>query len=346
VPTTFVTLRWAFIGTGRVSRQMAAAVSAAPTGELHSVVSRDPSTGERFAQEHGAFRSHASVGEMVADPDVDIVYVASPNGLHREHVVAAADAGKHVLCEKPMANDRQACLEMIAACRRSGVELGIGFQYRHHPAHRAVRSMVLAGELGTPVLADAAVHVPPMPTPDWYSDQSLAGGGVLPMSGVHRLDLLRFVLGSEVSDVSAFVASRDAGRLYEDTVAAVLRFESGVLATVRFALGAVSAGDGVGVHGTRGWATTTRTTSQWWGGDGGALNASADGTVSDTPFPSTDLYLAQVESFADAVSGTSSFPAGGVDGLRAVEVTAALIESAKTGVGVRVERADVEGGQA
>ncbi|HEX2773752.1 MAG TPA: Gfo/Idh/MocA family oxidoreductase, partial [Micromonosporaceae bacterium] len=131
-----MTRRWAFIGTGRVSRQMAEAVGRADGARLHGVLSRRPETAGAFARAHGAATTYASLEAMLADPEVDVVYVASPNGLHREHVVAAAEAGKHVLCEKPMANDPGDCLAMIAACSRAGVRLGIGFQYRQHPAHR------------------------------------------------------------------------------------------------------------------------------------------------------------------------------------------------------------------
>lgn len=338
-----MTVRWAIIGTGRISRQMAAAIRAADGAELRGVLSRDAETGQRFAAEHGAAEFYTSLASMAADPAVDIVYVGSPNGLHRDHVVAAAAAGKHVLCEKPMANDSQACLEMIAACRGAGVELGIGFQYRQHPAHHALRDKVLCGELGRPVLADAAVHVPPLETPSWYADQSLAGGGVLPMSGVHRLDLLRFVLGSEVTDVSAGMGSRHPEHPYEDTLAAVLRFDSGAVATVRFALGALSAGDGVSVHGDRGWATAAGTTSQWWGGDGGTLSFSTGDGVTEQAYPRSDLYRSQVESFTYSVSRSSRFSASGIDGLRAAEVTGALFESARTGAVVPVRRADVDG---
>lgn len=334
-----MTRRWAFIGTGRVSRQMAEAVGRAHGARLHGVLSRRPGTAGAFARDHGAAVTYSSLDAMLADPEVDIVYVASPNGLHREHVVAASAAGKHVLCEKPMANDPGDCLAMIDACSRAGVRLGIGFQYRQHPAHRRVRELVARGGLGRVVFADAAVHVPQLTTPGWYDDPSLAGGGVLPMAGVHRIDLLRFVLGSEVLEVSAFLGARDAHRPYEDVVAALLRFDGGAVATVRFALDAASPGDGVAVSGERGWASAARTTSQWWGTDGGELAWSADDGTGAEGFAMQDLYAAQVASFMAAVDGVGAFEAEGVDGLRAAEVTAALRASAESGSVVRVERA-------
>lgn len=337
-----MTRRWAFIGTGRVSRQMADAVGRADGARLHGVLSRRPETADAFAHDHGVTVTYASLDDMLADPEVDIVYVASPNGLHREHVVAVAEAGRNVLCEKPMANAPADCLAMISACARAGVRLGIGFQYRQHPAHRRVRELVARDELGRAVFADAAVHVPPLATPDWYGDPPMAGGGVLPMAGVHRIDLLRFVLGSEVTEVSAFLGARDARRPYEDQVAALLRFDNGAVATVRFALDAASPGDGVTVSGEHGWVAAARTTSQWWGTDGGELSWSGDAGTGAESFAVQDLYGLQVSSFTAAVDGAGTFEADGVDGLRSAEVTTALRRSAETGSVVSVRRAPVD----
>jgi 1,5-anhydro-D-fructose reductase (1,5-anhydro-D-mannitol-forming) len=334
-------LRWAMIGTGRVSHHMATAINDADGAQLQGVLSRDAATARRFADEHDVPQTYPSLDALLVDPDIDVVYVASPNGLHREHVLAAADADKHVLCEKPMANDVQACLDMISACRRAGVELGIGFQYRQHEAHRTVKELVSAGGLGEAIFADAAVHVPPLSTPSWYADAGMAGGGVLPMSGVHRIDLLRFVLDAEVEEVVAFVYSRVPGGPYEDTVAALLRFDNGAVATVRFALDAASPGDGVAVHGSRGWAAAVRTTSQWWADDGGELSVSTGGPTATETFARSDLYRAQVEEFNAAVTGGERFSATAIDGLRAAEVTAALFEAGRRGCAVRVQHAVV-----
>ncbi|GAC1325524.1 MAG: 1,5-anhydro-D-fructose reductase [Mycobacteriales bacterium] len=331
---------WAMIGAGRVNAAMAKGITAAPGANLAGVLSRDAERARRFADSHAIPRVYESLDALVGDPDVDVVYVASPNGLHREHVLAAAAAGKHVLCEKPMANDVAACQDMVDACRLAGVELGVAFQYRQHEAHRAIRSLVADGRLGPVVCADAAAHVPPLETPAWYADQGMAGGGVVPMSGVHRIDLLRFLLGDEVEQVAALVHTRVAGRPYEDTVAALLHFANGAVATLRFVLDTPSGGDGISVHGTDGWAETARTTSGWWGGDGGELSVSTGGPTSTRSIDHADLYQAQVDEFSSAVSGGPAFCASGLDGLRAAAVTAALFEAGHSGRVVRVEGTD------
>ena len=333
-------LNWAVIGTGRVSQQMARGVSAAVGATLLGVLSRDVEKALHFAQEYSVARTYASLDDLTGDGDIDVIYIASPNSLHRDQVLAAAAAGKHVLCEKPMANDVDSVLDMIKVCATAGVELGVGFQYRQHEAHRVIRDLVTSGAIGEVVFADAAVHVPPMPVPEWYAQGDVAGGGVVPMAGVHRIDLLRFVLGAEIEEVSAFVTRRSQ-RPFEDTVTALLRFDNAAMATVRFALDVVSAGDGVVVQGRRGWANAMRTTSQWWASDGGELSTCVESVTSSDVYPTMDLYRSQVENFGQAVNGASRFAASALDGLRAVEATQALFESARSGRSVKVPRAVV-----
>lgn len=328
-------VRWAMIGAGRVNSQMASGIHRANNAQLVGVFSRTPEATAQFALDHEISTIYPTLDDLLADDGVDVVYVASPNSTHRDHVIAVAAAGKHVLCEKPMSNMVADCLEMIAACDNAHVVLGIAFQYRQHPAHRAIRELVTGGDLGIAVFADAAVHVPPLVVPKWYFDQSVAVGGVVPMAGVHRIDLLRFVLNSEISVVQSVMRRRNPDRPFEDTVAAILEFESGAIATVRFALDVMSAGDGVTVQGTTGWASAIRTTSQWWASDGGELASSLDGETNSTVFPKQDLYRFQVEEFSGAVKGDNEFSATGQDGLRSVEAADALFTAAQGALAVR-----------
>lgn len=335
-------LKWAMIGTGRVNQQMARGIRNADGALLHGVLSRDFEKASVFAKENAAGQTYRSLEELLGDNEVDIVYIASPNSLHREQVVAAAAAGKHVLCEKPMSNDVESSLDMIKACEDGKVQFGIAFQYRQHPAHRRIRDLGMAGSLGDLVFADAAVHVPTMPIPTWYQNGGVAGGGVIPMAGVHRIDLLRFVLNAEVAEVTASIRTRVPDRPFEDTVTALFNFDNGAMATVRFALDVTSSGDGVAVQGSTGWASAVRTTSQWWANDGGELLLSVDGVSSSETYPTMDLYRSQVQEFDNAVSGSATFSASPFDGLRAVEATAALFESASSGRSVTVSRVNLD----
>jgi 1,5-anhydro-D-fructose reductase (1,5-anhydro-D-mannitol-forming) len=126
-------VRWGIIGLGRIAdTEIAPAITASPRGELRGVVSRDQGRAEAFAGRHGAARALTSFGELLADPGVDAVYIATPNALHADEVVAAAAAGKHVMCDKPLALAVADARRAVAACEEAAVQLGITFQTRFH----------------------------------------------------------------------------------------------------------------------------------------------------------------------------------------------------------------------
>ena len=333
-----LTLGWAVLGTGRVADRMTEAIRRADGATPVVVLSRDPARGRAFADKHGVTGVATDLSALLTDDAVDVVYVASPNAAHEEQVTAAAAAGKHVLCEKPLAMTAAACRSMIDACARAGVVLGTAFQFRHAPAHLLLRDLVATGALGRPVLADAAVSVPGgLGAPRWYADPNLAGGGILPMSGVHRIDLLRFVLGAEVAEVAAMIDPGRDVRPDEQTAVVVLRFTDGTLATLRCAFGAGPGGDPVTVHGTAGSAEGTGTTAQWWGADGGRIRLRLGGSDTETTFDRADLYLRQVDDFCAAVRDGKPPAATGADGLRAACVVEAVYTAAATGATVAVE---------
>src|SRR5438552_12811514 len=142
-------VRWGLIGAGDIVRKrVAGALKEARDSELVAVSRARADLVERFAREIGAPRWHASWRELVIDPDVDAVYVATPVRLHAEQTIAAAEAGKHVLCEEPMALDVAECERMIAAARASGVSLGVAY-YRHlYPMVARLRVLIASGAIG------------------------------------------------------------------------------------------------------------------------------------------------------------------------------------------------------
>lgn len=327
---------WALIGTGRVSEQIAAAINKSSSAKVGGVYSRSAENREKFAAAFAVSTAYESLDQLLSDDAIEIVYIASPNSFHREHVVASARAGKQILCEKPLASDIHSAITMIEVCNNSKVKFGVGFQYRQHPAHRKIKELVGSGALGEIVFADSAVHLPPMPYPDWYHNQDVAGGGVLPMTGVHRLDLLRYVLGSEVTEVYSKIEKRDSSLPFEDTVTAVLSFANKSSATVRFAMNARSKGEGISVNGRNGWAIAADTTSQWWSKRPGSLEYASGEEIHSVDYADADLYLNQVEEFTGWVEDRNSFATPAIDGLRAIEITLALQESSKVSQPVKV----------
>jgi len=332
-----MTIGWAMVGTGRVHRRMAPAIKEAKDTKLVAVLSRDRARAAAFAEEHGIAKAYDSLDALLRSPEVDVVYIASPNGLHAQQTIRVAEAGKHVLCEKPMAPTPDACRSMIEACMTYGVKLGLALQYRQHPAHLKMREVVASGELGRLVFANAQVEIPPKLMPDWYYEPGMAGGGAMYLVGVHRLDLLRFILGCEVEEVSAFIGEQPPERPFEDMVAAILRFANGAYGTLHFSLNIPHGTNNLEVHGSRASLFGIDTTSLWWGGDGGEVLLKSEAATTRHQFQKTNVYRDEVEDFNRCIRENGEPLATGIDGLRAAEVSVAMFESGRQGKRIRIE---------
>jgi len=331
-----MTIGWGIIGTGRVHKWVAPAIQKAKDSHLVAVLSRDKQRAIAFAREFGIERACTSLGDMLRDPDINVVYVGSPNGLHASQTIEAAAAGKHVLCEKPMAPTVAECRSMIEACRKNGVRLGLGLQYRQHPAHRKAREIVAAGDLGQLVYVNAQVEIPPLWTPGWYYEAGMAGGGAMYLVGVHRIDLLRFMLGREVVEVGAFIGEQPPERPFEELVVGMVRFDNGAYGAMHFSLNIPHGTNNLEMHGNKGSLYCLDTTSLWWGGSGGELVLKRDGSTIKYQFEKTDVYVDEIEDFNRSVVSGGEPLASGNDGLRAAEVSLALFESGRSGKTVKV----------
>ena len=328
---------WAVVSTGRhPDQKMAPAISAAEDTELAAVVSRDLARAQDFAQRHEARAAYDDFDVMLHDPAVQVVYLASPNALHAGQTVKAAEAGKHVLCEKPMAITQDECQLMVDACQHHNVRLGVGFHLRHHPGHQRLRDVVQSGSLGTLALAQAqwgsgarglAAPQARPPLQQWWEDPALVGAGAFMGTGVHCVDLLRYLLGEEVLEVTALT---DAQPL-EHLATVLLRFQSGTLGMVTSSRRLPDSRNDVVVYGSHGR-----------GGVHGSLHVNLQGELAvtsetvelqeryDPPDP-LQMYVAQVEAFNQAVAQGTDPVASGWDGLKTAEVTIAMVESATSG---------------
>ena len=328
---------WGIVGLGRIAPRIAASCTEAPHAELVAVCSRDQAKAKTFAEQHGAKRGYDSYATMLADPDVEAVFVCTPNALHAPQTLAAAAAGKHVLCEKPMALSSDECLEMIRACSKADVRLGVGFHLRQHEAHKTMRQSVIDGALGDVLLARAHFFVGTQyDRGGWKSDVAAAGGGAFMSAGMHSLDTLRFVLDSEVREVAAFA---DALPI-EEVLSCVLRFDNGAIAytdTSRVIPHAHSRNDLL-VHGTRASYVGVGTLG---GGPTGRLEISTEAGTSEREISGPDLYMSEIDEFSLGVRGEAQLSASGIDGLRAVEFAESMYRAAGTLQGMEVVRHEV-----
>ncbi len=199
-------MRWGIVGAGLHAEQRIVPAFAKTKAErLHGVVGSSEAAATAFSQRVGSPRVYASIEALAADPAIDAVFITTPNDQHRRQTEIVAAAGKHVLVEKPMALSEADCRAMIDAAQKARVRLGVGFQARHHPVHRAIRELVAAGELGDVVLVRGEWHSSYGPWKNWRADPRRAGSDVLGAIGVHVLDLMCWLAGAEVRDVSALV---------------------------------------------------------------------------------------------------------------------------------------------
>ena len=179
-------LGWAIISTGQhPDNKIAPAINAADGQELVAVYSRDRGRAQTFAEKHSAKAAYDSLDALLQDSRVEAVFVASPNFMHARHTIQAAQAGKHVLSEKPMATTLEDALAMVRACRDRGVKLGVGYHLRTHPGHILARRVIADGALGRISLAQAQWgrgvrgHTSPAPRTglrSWWSDPLAMGG--------------------------------------------------------------------------------------------------------------------------------------------------------------------------
>ncbi|MBK9313144.1 MAG: Gfo/Idh/MocA family oxidoreductase [Acidobacteria bacterium] len=224
-------LRWGLIGCGDISRKrVAPALRVIPECELVAVNRARSELVADFAAEFGVPRWYGDWHELIADDEIDAVYIATPVSLHAEQTIFAAEAGKHVLCEKPMAVDVAECDRMIDACRSNQVRLGIAY-YRHfYPVILRAKELIASGEIGTPVIARVNAFERFNPSPDedryWLMLKSLAGGGPMMDFGCHRIEVLMNLLGP-IMDVKSVTGRALYEREVEDTSLAIFSFKQG-----------------------------------------------------------------------------------------------------------------------
>jgi len=330
-------LGWGLIGASTIARSwMIPAINAQPNSRVVAVASSDPARGRRFAAEQGIPTAHDSVAALLADPAVDVVYVSTTNEHHKAQTIAAARAGKHVLCEKPLALSVADAEEMVAACRAAGVVLGTNHHLRNSVTHRALRRLIGEGAIGQPLAARVfhAVYLPPH-LQGWRINRPDAGGGVILDITVHDADTLRFDLDDEVEEVTALTARQGmAAPGLPDAVMGVMRFKRGLLAQFHDAFTVKHALTGLEVHGTEGSLYAEDAMTQR---PRGSLALRCDGRREELDLgPQENVYERSVRCFNAAVRGRGQPAASGEDGVRSLAIALAAAEAAATGGVARV----------
>jgi 1,5-anhydro-D-fructose reductase (1,5-anhydro-D-mannitol-forming) len=331
-------LRWALIGASDIAKtRMIEGINAQPDSRVTAVHSSGLDRAKAYASENKIEKAFSDLTELLSDPDIDVVYISTTNELHRDQALAAAAAGKHILCEKPLALSVADARQMVQAARTAKVVFGTNHHLRCAVTHRTIRKLIAEGAIGRPLAARVfhAVYLPPR-LQGWRVTKPGAGGGVILDITVHDVDTLRFLLQAEVKDVSARAVTQGLAQGgLEDAVMGVLHFERGILAQFHDAFTIKHARTGVEVHGTDGSLIGIDVMTQE---PRGQVFLRRDGEETAIELdPPENLYRFAVRHFNEAVrTGTEPW-ATGEDGIRSLAVAAAVVESSKTGFRIPVE---------
>jgi 1,5-anhydro-D-fructose reductase (1,5-anhydro-D-mannitol-forming) len=319
-------LGWGIIGIGNIVRgTIAPALVTEPSCEIVAAVSRDQSRVDAFAAEFGVQHGYTDYDAMLANPEVEAVFIATPNAQHAEQVVKAALAGKHVLCDKPLATTVDDAIRAVDACESAGVRLGINLHNRYLPWVRDVRDLIASGAIGEVMAVHTEVGSGPRTYTNWRADPKMAGLGSVFNVGVHAYDFVGWILDAEPVEVSAMFEPPPSTGSVEMLALSLVRFGNGVLASFNTNERVCDPQNDIVIHGTTGRIVgrgLTRSRSD------GAVEVLRHNTTNVIEYPAPEAHRLCVAAYAAAVLEDREPSPSGHDGLRSVRLSCALALSA------------------
>ena len=331
-----MTIGWGLIGASTIAREWVIGAIRAAGGEILGVMSSDAARGADYARKNAIPSSTTSLDGLLSDKSIGAIYISTTNELHRDQTLAAAKAGKHVLCEKPLAMALADAHAMAKACKSAGVILATNHHLRNAGTHRAMREAIKSGRIGKPVAARVfhAVFLPPH-LQGWRLNNPAAGGGVILDITVHDADTLRFVLDDDPVETVALAQSAGMGQAgLEDGVMGVMRFSSGLVAQFHDAFTITYAGTGFEVHGTDGSLIGRDCMTQK---PTGSVTLVRGDRREDLTIDRTNLYERALTNFHAAIAGKGQPSATGTDGIWSLAAGLAVVEAARTGQSVKID---------
>jgi glucose-fructose oxidoreductase len=332
-------LGYAIVGLGSyATRQIMPRLRDCEHARLVALVSGTPAKLERYGAEYGIPKTHRysyqNYDSIRDNPDIDIVYVVLPNSLHAEYTIRAAQAGKHVMCEKPMAISAAEGEAMIAACRKADTRLMIGYRSRFEPYNRLAIELARGGHVG-PIRHVTAAHGFNISPNQWRLDRPLSGGGSLMDIGIYSLNAARYLTGEEPVEVTAF-ESTDRNdprfRTVEDRIDFMLRFPSGVIASCISSYS--SNHNGYRVIGSGGWIELEPATPY----EGQVMHIRKDGATAqrELPAPAKNQFVGQLDHLPECIRSGAEPIVSGEEGLKDMRAIEAIYRSAREGRAIRM----------
>ncbi|GAB4458478.1 MAG: Gfo/Idh/MocA family oxidoreductase [Armatimonadaceae bacterium] len=323
-------IRWGILGCGDVAEKKSGpALYQAEGSELVAVMRRDREKAEDFARRHGAKRAYSTVEELLADSEVDAIYIATPPHLHRDQTIAAAQAGKRVLVEKPMARNVAECEEMIAACREAGVSLHVAYYRRFYPKFVETKRLLESGEIGV-VLGARLLMCSRSAANGWRVDPAISGGGHFLDVGSHRLDMLLYLLG-DTAEASGFSENRIGHHPAENDVVLALRMASGAVVSAGFHYHTAPTRDVLEIYGAEG----TLTFDPFDGTDFTIQRGKTEPRTCSYPIP-TPVHLPFIQALVDVYRGSEIPHVTGDEGIKTTRIMEAALGNPGKVAGVSV----------
>jgi predicted dehydrogenase len=333
-------LGFAMVGLGGFcTRQLMPSFVDCKFAKITALVSGHPDKAQRFAQQYGVdpknIYNYDNYDSIKDNPDVDVIYIVLPNGMHAEYTIRGAKAGKHIMCEKPMANTPEECQSMIDACKAAGKKLMIGYRCQYEPTNLEAIRRVRGGEIGKliSIVADAGFMMRD-PTV-WRLNKKLAGGGPLMDIGIYALNASRYISGEEPIEVNAIsYTTPDDPRFkeVEESILWQLKFPGGVLANCSTSYN-YSSQNRYRAVGTLGWLDMDPGTTY----NGLRLTVGRfPGPGNEIQVQETNQFAAEMDHFAECILTNKQPKTPGEEGLRDLKVMTAIYEAARTGKTVKL----------
>lgn len=325
-------LGWAVVGLGSLSiNQILPAFATCEKSKVVALVSGHPDKAGKLALRYGVdaknIYNYQNYDSIKSNPEVDVIYIVLPNGMHAEYTVRGLQAGKHVLCEKPMANTPAECQQMIDAGRKADRKLMIAYRCRYEPYNREAIRIARSGELGPTqmILADTGFRMSD-PTV-WRLNKQMAGGGSMMDIGIYALNASRYLTGEEPKEVNAMIYSTPGDPRFkevEEHVTFQLRFPSGILANCSSSYGYFHQSH-YRVMGTE--ARLGMDPATWYSGL--RLWTERDNVIEERDLPSVDHFAAEMDHMSDCAMRNQQPLTPGEEGLRDLTIIQAVYESAR-----------------
>ena len=335
-------IRYAVVGLGWIAQEVVLpGFKGAKSSELMALVTDDPEKAEELGKKYDVAQivDYNGYDTLLRSGQVDAVYIALPNNLHKEFTLRAAAAGVHVLCEKPMADTVDECQAMIEACQQNNVKLMIAYRLHFEPANLDAVERVQGGELGEPRIFSSVFS---QQTPEGNVRLKKAqGGGPLMDMGVYPINAARYLFRAEPVEVTGLGANSGDPRFREvhEMATAVLRFPGDCLAVFTCSMGAAKS-DSYQVVGTKGALQL----KPGFGYEGKkTLTVTIDGKEKETSFGEVDQFGGETDYFSQCILENREPEPSGYEGMADIRIVEALLRSMRSGQPVKLEPYDKKG---